>query len=546
MANIEIVTGELQGVRARPRIRAARLPRPPAVIWVPAAVVAAGMILPLAYLVQRTSGAGTDALDLIFTFKTLKILFRTLLLVSTVTLASVTLAVPIAWLTVRTDLPFRRIWAVLTILPLVIPSYVGAFLLIAAAGPGGLLQQMLEPVGVDWLPNIYGFPGALYALTILSYPYVLLSIRSALWGIDPALEEGSRSLGLGALATFWRVTLPQLRPAMAAGGLLVALYTLSDFGAVSLLRFDSFTRIIFIQYQTAFDRSLAAGLSLVLLAVALFILTGEARLRGRWRYHRSTVGAVRPPTIMRLGRWRWPALIFLGLVTILALIGPMSVLVYWLVRGMLAGEPLRLLWGQTLNSVYVSGLAALAAILASIPLAVLSVRYPSRISSILERLTYVGFAAPGIVVALALVFFAANFATPIYQTMGILVLAYVILFLPTALGSLRTSLLQVNPSVEEAARSLGRNPFQVLTSVTLPLVRPGLLAGMSLVFLITMKELPATLVLSPIGFKTLATSVWAATEEAFFARAAAPALFLILVSSVPMAFLVLRERRFQT
>ncbi len=295
---------------------------------------------------------------------------------------------------------------------------------------------------------------------------------------------------------------------------------------------------------------LAAALSLVLVAVAVVILFIEFRTRGRAQYHRSTVGVTQPPAYTRLNRWRWPALGFCALVVFLALIMPMSVLGYWLVRGISAGEPLRLAWGAALNSGYVSGLAAVVTAVAALPVAVLAVRYSSRISGLLERATYIGFALPGIVIALALVFFGANYATPIYQTLGLLIFAYVIVFLPQAVGSTRSSLLQVSPRVEEAARSLGRTPLQTLATVTLPLatvtlplVRPGILAGAALVFLTTMKELPATLLLSPIGFKTLATSIWSATSEAFFARAAVPALLLILISSVPMAFLVIRERR---
>ncbi len=289
----------------------------------------------------------------------------------------------------------------------------------------------------------------------------------------------------------------------------------------------------------------AAALSLVLVAVAIVILFIEIRTRGRAQYHRNTVGVTRSLTYTRLNRWRWPALGFCTVVILLALIMPMSVLGYWLVRGISAGEPLRLVWSSALNSGYVSGLAAVVTALAALPVAVLAVRYSGRISGLLERTTYVGFALPGIVIALALVFFGANYATPIYQTLGLLIFAYVIVFLPQAVGSIRSSLLQISPRVEEAARSLGRTPLQTLVTVTLPLVRPGILAGAALVFLTTMKELPATLLLSPIGFKTLAISIWSATSEAFFARAAVPSLLLILISSVPMAFLVIRERRGQ-
>lgn len=518
--------------------------RPPAVVWVPAALVAAAMLLPLAYLIVRTVGAGGEALDMLLRGRTAAVLARTVLLALAVTGAAAALAIPLAWLTVRTDLPLRRVWSVLTVLPLVIPSYVGGFVLVAAFGPRGMFQQLLAgPFGVERLPEIYGFPGALLALTLFTYPYILLSVRAALWGLDPALEEASRSLGHRPRATFFRVTLPQLQPAIAVGALLVALYTLSDFGAVSLLQFESFTQQIYVQYQASFDRTMAAVFALVLVGLTVAVLLVEARARGRARYYRSTVGAVRRARTTRLGRWRWPAASFCALVVFFALAVPVAVLAYWLGRGLLAGEPLRLLWGAMLHSVYVSGLAALATVAMALPVAVLAIRYPGRLSGLLERLTYLGFALPGIVVALALVFFGARYATPLYQTLGMLVFAYLVLFLPQAVGAARASLLQVSPRVEEAARSLGHTLPQVLVRITVPLMRPGLLAGAALVFLTVMKELPATLILSPTGFETLATEVWGAASEGFFARAAAPALLIIVASSLPVALFLLRERR---
>jgi len=255
------------------------------------------------------------------------------------------------------------------------------------------------------------------------------------------------------------------------------------------------------------------------------------------------VGAARPLPTTRLGPWRWLALCFCGLIVVLALVLPAAVLLYWLVRGVLAGEQLVPLWLATRNSVLASGLAAGTILVATLPVAVLSVRRPGRLSHFLERLTYAGFALPGVVVALSLVFLGARYARLLYQTLPMLILAYGILFLPQGVGAVRASLLQVHPSLEEAARSLGRRPLQVFLSITLPLLRPGVVAGAGLVFLTTMKELPATLILGPFGFKTLATAVWSAVSEAFFAQAAAPALLLILTSSLPMAFLILREQR---
>ena len=545
METTEPVTGGPVRGYALPGWHRIALSFPPVLIWLPALLVGLSMLLPLAYLIIRSVGATEEAWELLFRTRTAYTLGRTALLVVTVTASSVAIAVPLAWLKVRTDLPLRRMWSVVTVLPLVIPSFVGAFLFVSALGPKGLLQQALDPLGIDRLPEIYGLPGATLTLALLSYPYVLLTVRGALRNLDPALEESARGLGHGAWSTMFRVTLPQLRPAIAAGSLLVALYTLSDFGAVSLMRYPTFTWVIFQQYESAFDRTIAAVLSLVLVGMALTILILEGYTRGRLRYYRTGAGASRPSRVVQLGRWKWPALALCAAVALLALGLPMAILAYWLVRGVLSGEPLLILWSATRNSLFVSGLAALVAAAFSIPLAVLVVRYPGKFSRALERTSFIGYALPGVVVALALVFFGANYAQPVYQTVWLLLFAYVVLFFPAALGATRASLLQVSPRLEDAARGLGRNPIQVLQTITVPLMRPGILMGAALVFLIAMKELPATLILGPLGFKTLATAVWSASSEAFFAQAAAPAITLILMSSVPMALLVVRERRLE-
>ena len=237
-------------------------------LWLPAAFVSTAVLLPIVYLLIRAFSGGLSPWAFLLQSQTLAILARTLWLGAWVTAASIAIALPIAWLTVRTDIPFRRLWTILTPLPLVIPSYVGAYLLASTLGPRGLLQGFLEGLfGITRLPDIYGFPGALLALTLLNYPFVLLSLRAALYRIDPALEEASRSLGENSWRTFWRVTLPQLRTAMASGGLLVLLYVLRDFGAVSIMRYDTFTRVIYSQYQNSFDRVAAAALAVVLVFV---------------------------------------------------------------------------------------------------------------------------------------------------------------------------------------------------------------------------------------------------------------------------------------
>ena len=514
---------------------------PPAWLAGAGLVVALLGLLPIAYLAVL-AGSSDDVLGLVLRDRTIGVLGRTLLLAATVTTASVVVGVPIAWLTTRTDLPGRRGWTVVSILPLVVPSYVGGYAIVAAFGPRGALQSLLEPFGVMRLPELYGFPGAALALTLFSFPYVVLSVRGALLRLDPAYEEVSRSLGRGPWRTFFAVTLPQLRPAITAGALLVALYALADFGAVSLLQFDSFTRAIYVQYRASFDPTLAAILALMLVACTAGVLLAESRLRGRARYHGSGGGARRSAAPVQLGAWRWPALALCLLVVGLAVIVPLGTIVFWLLRGITAGEPLGLVFGPTLNSVIASGLTAMLAVIASVPVAVLAVRHRGVLSSIVERATYAGFALPGIVIGLAFVFVAARFLPAIYQTLPLLLLAYLVRFAPEAVGTTRASLLQVSPRIEEAARTLGRRPGAVLREVTLPIIRPGLAAGAALVFLTAMKELPTTILLAPTGFDTLAVRIWSATSEGFFARAAAPALLMVLVAAVSLTFILRQEQ----
>ncbi len=539
LTDVELVTPDRRGLRAGP----ARGRRVMPVVGAAGVGVAALALLPLAYLVVRTTELGWDRIvDIVVSRRVRGLLWRTGLLAVTVTVSSVAIAVPVAWLTVRTDLPLRRFWVIVTALPLAIPTYVGGFAFIGALGPRGTLQGWLERFGVESLPSIYGFPGAWLVLTLFTYPYVLLTVRSALRRLDPSLEEVSRTLGHGRWTTFRRVVLPQLRPSIMAGALLVALYTLSDFGAVSMLRFDSFTRAIFVQYRASLDRSTAAVLGLVLVSVTLVALAAESAARRSVTYHRLHGGGARPVRLAPLGRWRWPALGLLAGLVLVALVIPLAVITTWLVRGVEAGEPLRLTTTLIGNSLRASAFGAVASVAAAWPVAVLAVRRGGWLGRIVEGACWAGHSLPGVVVALSLVFFGARVAPGIYQTHWLLTMAYVVLFLPQALGAMRASLLQISPRLEEASRLLGYGSVATLWRIVLPLARPGILAGAALVFLTCMKELPATLLLAPTGYPTLATQVWSATSEAFFARAAAPALALVLLSSLPMAALVLRER----
>ena len=317
--------------------------------------LALALLFPVFYLVLRASEIElAQAVDYLARPGTLRIIGRSLLLVVTVSLASALFFIPAAWLTVRTDLAGRRAWTILLTLPLVIPSYVGAFALIGAFGQRGIVQGWLEPLGVERLPSIYGFWGAWLAVTLFAYPYVFLNVRAGLRGIDQALEEVSRTLGKSAWETFWYVTLRQLRPFIAAGMLLVALYTLSDFGAVSIMQYNVFTRAIYI--RLIIDLNLAALLSLVLVAFTIVIMAASILAEGRGRYY--TQHTRRTPRRVRLGRWQIAAQIFCGLVVLLALLAPLGVVSYWLVNGLRHGEELRDILPPLQRSMRVAALAA--------------------------------------------------------------------------------------------------------------------------------------------------------------------------------------------
>lgn len=519
-------------LRRRPR-------QAPAVLWLPGLAVVCATLLPLYYLWVRSTERGWEAWESTLSRSLEPLLWNSAKLAGGVALACVAVALPVAWLTVRTDLPFRRACGVLLALPLAIPSYVMALTVVAALGPRGMLQGWLEPLGVERLPDIYGYWTAWLTLTAASFPYVYLVLRAALRANDPSEEEASRTLGAGPVRTFFAVTVPSLAPAIAAGLLLVVLYVLSDFGGVSIARYHTFTLAIYLEYSSSFDRTGAAVLGMVLAGIGMLVLMGELAARHRYEA-RIRARRMGPPRVVRLGRWRWPAFAFVCAVLAVSLALPLFVLLYWLARGLDAGtnippvlEPLR-------NTVTMGLAGAVVTVVLAMPVGLLSARFSGLASRAVEQLAFVTHALPGVVVALALVFFGIGYAPALYQTRWMLLAAYVILFLPNALGALRAPLVRQSRNLEEAAASLGRRPLTALATVTIPLARPGALAGMALVFLTIIKELPATLLLSPPGYRTLPEVIWSRSTDAFYGSAAIPALILVAVAAVPIAILAWR------
>ena len=492
-----------------------RIKRPPLALVLPGFLAALTSIAPLAYLFDIASDRGLSFVwDEIWQQRTLELVVRSLFLAASVSVASVFISVPAAWLVTRGDIPFRSWWRILLALPLAIPSYLAAF------------------AWVSWQPSMAGFVGAFVVLTLVSYPYVFLPVCAALSRLNPAIEEIAVIHGRGRSLQLILLAARQVRGAIATGALLVALYVLSDFGAVATMRYDAFTWVIYSSYRSGFNPSRAAILAIVLVLIALVLLFGEKILRGRNEALLSARSVDANPR--HRVSIKPVAIAFLSSIIVLGLAFPIWRVVTWVYRygsEDSMSDIATALW----HSVFFSGLAALATILLALPIGILAGRYPSRSTSLLEQSTYVTHALPGIVIAISMVFIGVRLLEPIYLQTPLLVIAYVALFLPVAVGSIRSAAEQIPDSLDEISRSLGLRQMAIVRRVTVPLLAPGLLSAGALVLLAGMKELPATMLLRPTGSETLATRLWTYTSVSDYAGAGPYALAIIIFVSIPTA-----------
>ncbi|MGI9649516.1 MAG: ABC transporter permease [Acidimicrobiia bacterium] len=485
-------------------------------------------LFPAGYLLVRTIGLGSDFREVLLSSATLRPLANSLLIATSTAVLAGAIGTTLAVLVGRTDLPGRQLWRWGLALPLVIPSFVGATAVLAAFGPGGLIEAV---------PRLRGFWGALAVLTLLTYPYVYLPVLARLSTTPAALEDAARLLGDSEWNALRKVVLPQVRASMMTGMLLVFLYGLSDFGAVSLMRFDTITRVIFSTRLS--DRSVSLTLGLVLALVALLVAAADRRAATR-RPPVETSGAGRAR--YRLG-WRvGPALAFTTAVVGFALFTPVMVFVVWVVRGSSTvgvgysglGDPLGFLVEPLLSSALAAVLAAAAAVVVTLPVAYAVARRRSAVSESAGTAITSVFALPGLVVALSLAFWAVRAPAPLgalYQTFPLLILGYVLHFGAQSFGPSQAAIAGLSERYDEAARTLGAGARRRFLTVELPLIAPGVAAGAGLVLLSTLKELPATLILAPVGFETLATRIWNAAEDGFFAEVGITALVLVVLSA---------------
>jgi iron(III) transport system permease protein len=412
-----------------------------------------------------------------------------------------------------------------------VPSYVAALTLIAATGPGGLV-----PV----IPTPYGFVGSWLVLSVFTAPLAHLSLIPGLRAIDPATEEAATGLGSGRSKVFGTVTLPQLRPTLVASALLVGLYTISDFGAVSLLRYDTFTRAIYTLYRGQIDRRPSATLSLILMGLAILILLVERRYRSRAALHGRRPRR-RRPLLSLTPRGRRLAITALSFYALLSLGLPLLVMGATLARGLDAGQAIGSPAVEAARSLGLALVASLVTVILAFPVAMVITRRPGRLSGWVESAMWGAYSLPHITVGVAAVGFALASARSLYQTLVYLVIIYAAIFLPQAVGATQDSLSRASPDLEYASRGLGKGALATMLRVTVPLAVPGVVAGGALVFLSVMKELPATLLLRPNGFETLAVRIWSSTAEGFLTRASAAGLVLLTVSIVPLFLVMSRE-----
>lgn len=518
--------------------------------WPGLALAAAAVFFtfgPLGFLATHALPGGGEVWARLAPLDPATTILRVALLATAATAWAMALGLPLAWLTVRSDLPGRRLLRWLAPLPLAVPPYIGALVYQLLLAPGGLLAQALglgRGGETPALPgvSIYGLGGAAWVLGLFTYPYVFLLVSGALERTNPALEEAARAAGARRFEVLRRVTLPLLRPALLGSGLMVFLYAWADFGVVSLLRVRTLTTVIYDYVQGTMDWALPATLALLLSAITGAVLAAQLSILGRARY--TQIGsAARPPRPAPLGRWRGAAAVYAWTVVSAGLLVPVAVLVVEALRlgpglgAFVVGQR-----GYLWNSVWTAFAGATVALCLSLAVGWLEERrgLPWRVSTLFQ----VGYAIPGTVMGLGLVGFLHAALPWVYATPLTLVVAYLVLYITPACQAAKAAFAQLHVSLEEAARALGRPPLATFRTITLPLVRPGLLSGWLLVFGLSIRELAATLIVRPPGFDTLPVRIWIHTMDVGpEPRAAALALVLVALTALPwLAFLAFGRR----
>lgn len=481
----------------------------------------------------------------------------TLWLCAGVALLSAILGVGCAWLVTHFDFPLRRSFDWLLVLPLAMPAYVMAYAytdLLQFAGP---MQSGLRDL-TGWTRADYRFPevrstgGAVWMLGLVLYPYVYMLTRTAFLERGGALLEAARTLGLGPWQRLWRVSLPVARPAIAAGVALALMETLADYGVVSYFAVQTFTTGIYRAWFSLGDRVAAAQLAMCLLGFVLLLLALERQSRGAARFHGSGLRA-QPQCGAPLVGWRATAAVsFCALPVLLGFVVPCVLLMRWaLTVGDAQFGPRFIELAR--HSLTVAGLTALLAVAVAVLVAYARRIDPSAATRCAHTVAGCGYALPGSVIAVGLLIplaqfdnalalslkaqFGWNVGLMLTGSVAALVFACVVRFASAALHTTDAALHRITPHMDDAARSLGLNAAQSLRRVHVPLLRRSLLTAGLLVFIDTMKELPATLVMRPFNFDTLATQAYTLASDERLAEASTASLAIVAVGLLPLVFL---------
>ena len=497
--------------------------RPGPLITAVVAGLVAVTFVPLGYVAWAFVTTGpTRAAELILRPRVGELLVNTVGLVAVTVPLCVVIGVGAAWLVERTDVAGRALWRPVLVAPLAIPAFVNSYAWVSLA------------------PGLHGFTGAVVVTTLSYFPFVYLPAAATLRRLDPALEESARSLGSSSAAVFARVVVPQLRLAVLGGGLLISVHLLAEYGAFAMLRFNTFTTAIFEQFQATFDGAAGSMLAGVLVLLCLVLLVAEAGARGRAQFARVGSGSPRPAAVIGLGRRQPAALLALVAVAVLAVGVPAWTIVRWLRIGGSQVWELTDIGAALGQTVVLATAGALAATVLAYPVAWVAVRTRGPVARFVEGANFVTSSLPGIVTALALVTVAIRVAPPLYQTVLLLLCAYVLMFIPRALVSVRAGLAQVPVGLEEASSILGTAPAATFTRVTARLTAPAAASGAAMVFVAVATELTATLLLAPTGTRTLSMRFWSLASELDYA-AAAPYAAIMVILALPVTMLLVRQ-----
>jgi len=516
-------------------------------------IAAAIVIFPLLIILSQWGIVGTGEQQIwqhLIDTKLDRLALNTLLLVLGVGSGVILLGVSLAWLTTICEFPGRRFFEWALMLPLAIPGYVMAFVFLGLMNYAGPIQRFVRlEFGQDaWFPDVQGAGGVIIILSLVLYPYVYMLARAAFLNQGRRLLDAGRLLGLNRRQAFFRIAIPVARPAIVAGLALALMETLADFGAVSVFNYDTFTTAIYNAWYGLFNLTVAAQLASLLLLFVGVTLVLEKQSRDRARYTQD--GAQNRSTYHLQGSTALGAAVFCSLILIMAFLIPLGQLLVWMLEagfGELDARYMGFL-GHTLSLGAMAGLLAvsIAMLLAFVrrqPGSTLARRW----ADLSIRTATLGYALPGSVLAVGIMLgftlLDRSLGTLLTGSVIALVVAYCCRFLAVAYAPVESGLEQVKPSLIDAARLLGAGPGRLLRSIYIPLLRPGLITAFTIVLVDVMKEMPATLIMRPFGWDTLAVRIYTMTAEGQWERAALPAVTLILIGLVPVYLLIRSARR---